>query len=358
MSLNQRDQLRSRVLELLETAPEAISGQEIAERLGISRTAVWKHIQALRRLGYSIEGRSRAGYYLTGRADVLGPEEIRRRLSTRFLGRQVLYYPLVGSTNDVAKEVAEKGAPEGTLVVADQQSAGRGRLKRSWFSPPGSGIWMSLILRPRVSLAQAPRYTLVVGVAVAEAIRSLTGLAAGIKWPNDVLIRGRKVAGILTELRAEPEAVAYAIVGVGINVSQPADAFPPELRGIATSIAAELGQAHGSEPAVTRAELIADILNRLEADYLSLPPTGLGVLRQRWVNLSVTLGEPVAISDVGGEIFRGRAVDLQEDGSLVVEGERGERRAFIAGEVTLLRLPGRHNENPMAQASYGEEMLS
>lgn len=314
--------MRERVLAALREAGESyLSGEELSLRLGVSRTAIFKHMESLRSLGYRIEAQPRKGYRLVEEPDIVTPEAIGMTALPARLGRRIEYLAAVGSTNEVAKRLAREGAAEGTIVVAEEQTAGKGRLGRSWASPPGAGIWLSVLLRPDGPAHHTPRLTLVAAVAVAEAVREVTGLAAGIKWPNDLQLGGRKFCGILTELEAEMERVAFVVVGIGINVNHVPDAFRPG----ATSLAEEMGRP------VKRAPLIGAVLRAFERWYGRPFPEVLG----RWKELSVTLGREITVLPfAGGEPLYGRAVDLDEEGALLVESG-GEIRRVVAGEVSI-----------------------
>ncbi|BCV24314.1 biotin--[acetyl-CoA-carboxylase] ligase [Gelria sp. Kuro-4] len=301
------------------------SGEEISRALRVSRTAVWKYINDLRQSGYDIEAHPRLGYRLLARPDKLLPAEVRHGLKTARLGQAVHHFETITSTNDVAKDLAERGAPEGTLVVAEEQKSGRGRRGRAWSSPPRVGIWASLLLRPAFLPSQAPLLTLTAAVAGAEAIRRVTGLTAGIKWPNDLLIGGRKVAGILMELSAEQDVVLYVILGIGINVNTPS--FPGELAALATSLYQERGES------VSRRELLQAFLERFEFWYDRLPGEA-EALRSRWRELSVTLGRRVTVTAPTFTVS-GLARNIDREGALLLETETGDLVRILSGDVSL-----------------------
>lgn len=320
--------LRERLLERLEEAgPRAVSGEELGEALGVSRAAVWKHVAALRRDGYEIEASPRRGYRLVGRPDRMFPWEIRRRLPAGSLGRFVVYETEVDSTNDVAAEHAAAGAPEGLLVVAEAQRKGKGRRGRSWASPFGKGVWSSLLLRPSIAPAQATWMGLLAGVAVAAALRRDWGLPAGVKWPNDVEVAGRKIAGILVEMEAEMEAVSYIIVGAGINANLERGDFPEEARETATSLRLELGRP------VDRVRLLCGCLEAFTARYRAAQRKGFEAVRPELEELSTTLGQDVRIID-GERSWEGRARRIAEDGALIVWDGRKERPVH-SGDVSV-----------------------
>lgn len=322
--------LRTALLELLrENYGQYISGQELADRLGLSRTAVWKHVERLRREGYVIEAKAKAGYRLVAAPDRLYPEELAPVLRGLRLGGPVVYRERVGSTMEVARELAEGGAAEGTLVLAEAQDAGRGRLGRAWASPYGLGLWVSLILRPRLLPAHVPKVTLLAAVAMARAVEEGAGLHPGIKWPNDLYLAGRKVCGILTELKGQADAVDYLILGVGVNVNQREGDFPVELRPLATSLYLAAGRP------VERPRLLGLFLREFEERYFAWQESGEEGWLEEWQERNITLGRRVRVSFLAETIY-GRAVALDAEGSLVIETDNGERRALRAGDVTLL----------------------
>lgn len=320
--------MRKEILNLLKTAGDTyISGEEIAERLGVSRTAVWKHIKELRRAGYDIVSQSRSGYALRGTPDVLTPAELAPLMGQSLFGTNILYHEETRSTNEDAKAAADAGAPDGTLVVTEFQGTGHGRLARGWFCPKGEGVLFSVILRPTSFLPQeAPKCTLLAAVAVARAIRSL-GLDVGIKWPNDILADGKKLVGILTEMSAEMERIHYIVIGIGINVNIMADEFTPDIRDTATSLAILAGHA------VDRRQLLAAILHEMETLYRAVQDDGFAPVFDAWRALSVTLGQDVRVLGVG-ETFEGRAADIDETGALLVDTSEGRRRV-LAGDVSI-----------------------
>jgi len=317
------------VLRLLKKSrSEFVSGESICRALGVSRTAVWKHIRALREAGYDIEAQPHAGYRLVNVPDRLYPEEITDGLQTSFIGRRVFYYPSLDSTNSTARELAAQGVPDGTLVVAEEQVAGRGRLGRGWFSPFGGGLWCSVILRPPVNPSAAPPITMLAAVAAADALRRAAGVRAGIKWPNDLLVHGKKICGILTELSAEMERVGHLIIGLGMNLNQEEADFPPALQSTATSARLETGRP------VSRVAVLQALLDELEKCYLSWLRDGFAPVLARWKELSVTLHRPVRVSTLR-ESWEGVAEDVDEDGALLLRLPSGRLQKVVAGEVTM-----------------------
>ena len=320
--------MRKEILDLLKKAGDTyISGEEIAERLGVTRTAVWKHIKELRRAGYDIVSQAHSGYALKGAPDVLTPAELAPLLEGSLFGKNIIYHEETRSTNEDAKAAANDGAPDGTVVVTEFQGTGHGRLSRGWFCPKGEGVLFSVILRPTSFLPQeAPKCTLLAAVAVARAIRSL-GLDVGIKWPNDILAGGRKLVGILTEMSAEMERIHYIVIGIGINVNIAADEFSPDIQDTATSLSILAGHA------IDRRQLLMAILREMETLYVSVQKDGFAPAFDAWRDLSVTLGQDVSVL-APGETFEGRAVDIDETGALLVDTPQGRRRV-LAGDVSI-----------------------
>lgn len=301
-----------------------VSGQEISKRLGISRTAVWKQIQALRSEGYEIESSSRLGYRLAAVPDRLYPELVSAGLKTGILGRKIIYHESIDSTNAEAKRLAAEGAPEGTVIVAEMQSGGRGRLGREWASP-GGGIWFSLVLRPQMTLHQASLFTLAAGVAAREATWITGGIEPGIKWPNDLLAGDKKLAGILTEVSAETDRVNYLVLGVGLNANIEAEKFPPGLRDTATSVLLETGRP------LDRPSWLRTFLERMDTYYINAKKAGFGDVLAAWRKYSLTLGKNVCIRTAGG-LVRGEALDIDDYGALLVRTTEGVQ-AVYSGEV-------------------------
>ncbi|HEY3347452.1 MAG TPA: biotin--[acetyl-CoA-carboxylase] ligase [Nitrospirota bacterium] len=305
-----------------------VSGQIIADSLKVSRAAVWKAVEALRAEGYLIDSIKSKGYRLASVPDILGEREVRLGFKARRLGKKIYCLSETDSTNTFASRLAAQGEPDGTVVLSEYQSAGRGRLGRKWISPPGVNIYMSVILRPEIPPDEAPLATLMAAVALAKAVRGLYELDARIKWPNDLLIGGKKAAGILTEMSAEPERVRHIIIGIGIDVNMPAGEFPEELRGISTSVKLELGRESN------RAELVRRLIAELEGGYADLRAGRRGNITAQWKELSCTLGRMVRINTLRGERY-GFAEDITEDGGLVLTQD-GEREVITSGDVSFI----------------------
>jgi BirA family biotin operon repressor/biotin-[acetyl-CoA-carboxylase] ligase len=313
---------------LAEAGDEYVSGEAISDKLGLTRAAVWKHVEALRGHGYRIDAVPARGYRLAGIPDRLTPLELRPLLNTHDLGQTLHHFEVIGSTNDHARELAEEGADPGEVVIAESQTGGRGRRGRPWVSPPGRNVYFSVILRPELPPARAPELTLLASVAICDALRQ-ADVPAVIKWPNDLLVNDRKIAGILTELASEPERVHWVVVGVGVNVNATAADFPEELRAIATSVLLERGT-----PA-PRALLLAACLTALEGWLDRHAEEGFAPIREAWRERSGTLGREVTVQTGAREVV-GRAEDIDEAGALLVRTERGLER-ILSGDVTMLR---------------------
>jgi BirA family biotin operon repressor/biotin-[acetyl-CoA-carboxylase] ligase len=316
--------MRSRIVHFLKKQNTFVSGEELSKTLNVSRTAVWKCVEELRADGYEIAAVSRNGYRLTSSPDRLLAEEVQFGLGTRKFGCQVHHFDSVASTMDGAFRLGMEGAPEGAVVVAETQTKGRGRLGRAWASPKGKGLYFSIVLRPTCSAADAARLTLVAAVAVSEATEKVTGLQPRIKWPNDLLLNDKKVCGILTELRAEVDRAQFVIVGFGVNVNNTASQLLPE----AVSLREVKGQA------LSRVALLQQILRSFEERYLAVAKEGYGPVFAEWRRRSATLGRRVRFVE-RQKSFEGTAVDLDEDGGLVVELATGEVVKRMAGDVLL-----------------------
>lgn len=296
-----------------------LSGGEMSRRLGVSRAAIWKQVEAMRREGYSVRAVPRLGYLLEEEPDRLRPEELG--------GPGIVCRAVVDSTSSEARRLAEEGYPGGTTVVAEEQTAGRGRRGRSWNSSPGKGLWFSMLLRPEeMSMAGAPAITLAVAVAAARAITAATGVAPGVKWPNDLLAGGRKIAGILTEVKGEPDRVEYLVVGIGVNVNHGAADFPPELRARAGSLRLAAGRVFDRTSLFL--SLREGILDACDLFFRQ----GFAPFRQPWKDSSVTLGRPVKVSWPGGTL-EGTALDLDPGGALVVQDPHGRIHRLHFGEL-------------------------
>jgi BirA family biotin operon repressor/biotin-[acetyl-CoA-carboxylase] ligase len=314
---------------LKETRGAWVSGEYLSRELDISRTAVWKHVCSLRNEGYVIDSAPRKGYLLKETLDRLSPTEIGAALHSKCLGRRIVFESEVDSTNRLARDLAILGAVEGTLVVAESQTGGRGRKGRNWFSPPGEGIYVSLVLRPRFKPAEAPKMTLLTGVALAETLIHTVPSRITIKWPNDVLLGGRKIAGILIEVSTDIDAIDYMIVGVGVNVNTPSDRFPADLRERATSLAAHIGHK------VPRAEILGAFLDCFEQYYAMIDREGFAPVIRRWRELSDMVGRRVRVQDFDRSL-QGTIDGIDDDGVLLIKTADADIQRVIAGDVEYL----------------------
>lgn len=324
--------MKTEILKMLRESGAYLSGQELCEQFQVSRTAVWKVITQLKEEGYEIEAVRNKGYRLRESPDVLSKEELESRIHTETLGRSVVYFPETDSTNIRAKQAAGQGAPQGTLFVADRQYAGKGRRGRSWDSPEGTEIFMSLLLRPKFSPDKAPMLTILMALAAAQAVREKTTLEVQIKWPNDLVIGGKKICGILTEMGAEIDYIDHVVIGVGINANR--RQFPEELKEKATSLFLERGIP------VRRAELVAEILSQFEKLYIQFErEQNLRFVQQSYNEQSVNCGRKVTVLEPGRN-WDGTAVGINEAGELLVENESGELITVYAGEVSVRGIYG------------------
>ncbi len=324
--------MKAEILRLLKAESRYVSGQQICERFDVSRTAVWKAIEQLKKEGYEIEAVRNKGYRLIQSPDILSETEIESMMKTVWAGRRVIYYGETDSTNIQAKLAGENGGAHGTLFVADRQAAGKGRRGRSWESPKGVCIYMTLLLRPDLPPEKAPMLTLVMALAVADAIREQTGLDARIKWPNDIVLNGKKICGILTEMSAEIDYINYVVTGVGINANQ--DKFPEDIKETATSLMLE-----GGRP-VRRSELIAAVMRRYEEAYETFMETGdLSGLRERYDELLVNCGRAVRVLEPQRE-YNAQAKGINSQGELIVVTFEGEEKHIFAGEVSVRGIYG------------------
>jgi BirA family transcriptional regulator, biotin operon repressor / biotin---[acetyl-CoA-carboxylase] ligase len=319
----------AKILLALRANPGSVSGADLAEQLNISRAAVWARIEVLRRIGYEIEAGPHFGYRMLAEPDVLLADDLLARLGkTKVIGRDIRVFEQTTSTNDVIEKLARDGVREGAVVFAEAQTKGRGRLGRRWISPGRKGLWFSILLRPELRPQEATQLTVASATALRRAIQQQTGLPAEIKWPNDILAGGKKVAGILTELHAELDRVRYVILGIGVDVNLGAGEFPPELRKLATSLKIESGRT------ISRAELATVILRELDADYARIGGGGFAKVADEWEAHCQTIGRNVTIQ-IGERRLRGRAEALDDDGALLLRTEHGRLERVIGGDVTL-----------------------
>ena len=320
--------MKSEILRLLKESDDYISGQQMCDRFHVSRTAVWKAIEQLKKEGYEIEAVRNRGYRLLESPDIMSEAEIRSLMDTEWAGKNIVYFDEIDSTNNRAKELGEKEGAHGTLFVADRQVAGKGRRGRVWESPKGISIYMTILLRPDLIPTKAPMLTLVMAQSVAEGIREVTGMETGIKWPNDIVMNKKKVCGILTEMSTEIDYINYVVIGTGINVNQ--TEFPEEIREIAGSLKQAAGHA------IARAELVAVVMEELEDLYGTFLKTeDLSALKEEYNKHCVTCGHEIRVLEPGHE-YTGVAEGINQDGELmVVRDDTGEKVSVYAGEVSV-----------------------
>ena len=324
--------MKEEILRLLRSADGYISGQELCNRFGVSRTAVWKAINQLKEAGYEIEAQQNKGYRLMAAPDLMTEAEIKSLMHTEWVAKEVLYFDTIDSTNTKAQELAEKGYPSGTLVVADKQESGKGRRGRRWVSPSGTGIFMTLMIKPDINPNNASMLTLVAALAVAKAITSVTGEEAMIKWPNDIVVNGKKVCGILTEMNAQFDYINNIVVGVGINVHN--ESFPEEISQMASSLMIEAGGKR-----FHRAQIIAETMLYFEQYYDTFLKTqDLSALVREYDELLVNRNKSVRVLDPK-EPFDGKAMGITPKGELIVDTWES-RKLVSSGEVSVRGIYG------------------
>lgn len=324
--------MKEEILRLLRSADGYISGQELCNRFGVSRTAVWKAINQLKEAGYEIEAQQNKGYRLMAAPDLMTEAEIKSLMNTEWVAKEVLYFDTIDSTNTKAQELAEKGYPSGTLVVADKQESGKGRRGRSWVSPSGTGIFMTLMIKPDINPNNASMLTLVAALAVAKAITSVTGEEALIKWPNDIVVNGKKVCGILTEMNAQFDYINHIVVGIGINVHN--ESFPEEISQMASSLMIEAGGKR-----FHRAQIIAETMSYFEQYYDTFLKTqDLSALVREYDELLVNMNKAVRVLDPK-EPFDGKAMGITPKGELIVDTWES-RKLVSSGEVSVRGIYG------------------
>jgi BirA family transcriptional regulator, biotin operon repressor / biotin---[acetyl-CoA-carboxylase] ligase len=311
---------------LAENATIVVSGTRIAREIGVSRSTVWRWVNRLRELGVRVKGQQHTGYFLEKVPDILTPDMVRQRLKGSLFGKRIYHFFKVDSTNRVALELGHAGEPEGAVVLAEEQTAGRGRAGHTWHSERATGIYVTVLLRPRLTPVQAPLLTIMAGLSAHAAIHLQTGASVDLKWPNDLMVGGKKVAGILTEMHAEPSQVRFVIAGMGINVNQ--ERFPAELNGIATSLRAETGRPQ------SRLELLVRLLREFESGYNRFLAEGAASLIDGFMaSSSFACGKRVRVAN-GKESFTGVTAGLAPEGLLLVKRHGGQVVTVISGDVT------------------------
>jgi len=319
--------LKYKILKFLRSTPlEFLSGEQVAKRCGITRTMVWKHVKSLQEEGYEIEAVPSQGYRLTHEPDILRAFDLRRGLKSKTIGKEIKILPIIESTNTHAMEIASQGAAEGTAVIAETQTSGKGRIGRKWFSPKGN-IYTSIILRPNISVNRSPLITLMGAVAVVSTLRTMCNVRACIKWPNDIFVSEKKISGILTEMSAEQDQIRHIVLGIGINVNMAHSTLPLEIRTSATTLACEMGQV------VDRTSILQKLFVDIERWYL-LFLRDPKVILQEWKGLNMTIGKNVIVHSTG-DTFAGKATDIDDEGRLIIVLTNGIVRRIAAGDVSL-----------------------
>ncbi len=314
---------------LAENATVVTSGTRIAKEVGVSRSMVWQWVERLRELGVKVKSQPGTGYFLEQIPDILTPDMLKHRLKGSLFGKRIFHFFRTDSTNRVALELGHAGEPEGAVVLAEEQTAGRGRGGRAWHSERATGIYVTLLLRPKLAPVQAPLLTMMAGLSAHSAVQALTGLEVDLKWPNDLLVRGRKLGGILTEMHAEPGQIRFVIVGIGLNVNQ--EKFPGELANLATSLRAETGKPQ------SRMELLVRLLHEFESDYNRFLREGVATVVARFESVSsYARGKRVRVTN-GTESYVGTTAGLGPEGLLQVERDGGQLMTVIAGDVAEAR---------------------
>ncbi|MBS4203146.1 biotin--[acetyl-CoA-carboxylase] ligase [Lederbergia citrea] len=321
--------IRKQLIDALSQADgQFLSGQSLADVIGCSRTAIWKHIEDLRKSGFELEAVRKKGYRIISKPDQLTENEILLGLETESMGRHILHFETTVSTQIIAHQAAVDGAPEGTLIIAEEQTGGKGRMARSWHSSKQKGIWMSLIIRPQLTLDKAPQFTLIAAIAAARAIEGVTGLEPEIKWPNDLLFNGKKLTGILTELQAEADKINFVVIGVGINVNQNEEDFPPFVRGLATSLAIESGTN------ISRTALTQSFLKNFERYYHLYIEKGFAPLKIIWESYAASIGKNIIAKTVTGEIT-GKAIGITDNGVLKIQDHGGNIHHVYSADIEI-----------------------
>jgi BirA family biotin operon repressor/biotin-[acetyl-CoA-carboxylase] ligase len=322
--------LEQRMVELFLARKEGVfSGEELGAALRVSRTAVWKHVKNLKAKGFHIESLPSRGYRFLSSPDTLSDIELTAGLSTKRIGRRIICVLETGSTNHLAFRTAEDGAEDGTVVLAESQTGGKGRLGRHWESPPGVNLYCSVILRPPILPVSAPQLTFLSAVAVARAIETVTHLQPRIKWPNDILVNGRKVAGLLNEMSAETDTIHWVVLGIGVNINMGREQFPDGLRHPASSLLLEVGSP------VNRVEFTRSLLTILDSLYDDFLFRGLESVREEWLARATVQGQRVRVSS-GDDTIEGTVTGIDTDGALLLRRSDGVSRRVLAGDVTIL----------------------
>ncbi len=328
--MRQTESINDLIVEIFKNNRDCfVSGQDISRKINISRTAVWKHVEGLRKMGYLITSIPSKGYRLVEIPDRISPDKIKQKIKTQIIGNEILFFDEVDSTNDVAMESGAKGLSEGLVILSEGQSHGKGRMGRTWVSPRNVNIYVSILLRPGISPQYAPVMTMMSAISTSRAIKEVTGLETTIKWPNDILIGKKKVAGILTEMNAEQERINYIVAGIGINVNMKKEDFPEDIRTPAASLAECLGSR------VDRTNLLSTLINILEQDYNELKNDGIKSIFRKWRKGCDILNRRIKVC-LPGEEVTGVAEDLTPEGGLIMKLDGSGKRVIYAGDVSIL----------------------
>jgi len=320
---------REKILDLLQKSSEEwLSGEYISNILGISRTAVWKNINTLKDTGYQIESSSKLGHKLISSKNVLSTAELEKILTTDTLGREIVFFNETDSTNVQAFSIATKGASHGTVVISESQSMGKGRLQRKWYTDPGKGLAVSMILRPVIEPIYAPRLTLVTAVALSEVLDEIGLNTYEIKWPNDILIKGKKAAGILSEMKADIDRVDFVIIGFGININTVTDLLPHEIKDIACSLMEELGFE------ISRTEFLATFLKKFEESYNEFLSGNFAGILEKWIEKSKILNKKIKVTILDRELY-GTVRSVNDDGNLILETGEG-LKTINSGDINYI----------------------
>lgn len=324
---------------LMKSKQNYVSGEEISNLLGVSRTAVWKRIDLLKKEGFDIEASTKLGYRLGSKEAPYGKLAIQSGIKGSVLGQRLIFFEETDSTNTALKKMANNAAPEGTLALADIQTAGRGRRGKEWISLPNMGIWMSVLLRPMLHPSQIQTITLAASIAVVRALDQFGVKGLGIKWPNDILINNKKVCGILTELSAEEDRIEWVILGIGLNVNHKEKDFPDDLKSIATSLRLYCENFKG----FTRSQIASSIINELEDVYYTFMKKGSSWVVEEWKKRNITLGNRVNLITSAGTI-QADVIDINPQGQLIVKYDDGTTHEVMSGEISLRDVPNNNTD--------------
>ena len=325
--------MRDKILSILrDNMGEFVSGEALGKKFDISRTAVWKHISGLREQGYVVQAYQNVGYRLDSIPDLLLPAEVKYNLKTTFIGKEIHYFDSTDSTNDVAVDLANEGFEEGTMAIAEEQTQGKGRMGRVWHSPYALGVYLSLVLRPiRVPPVYSTIFTMLSALAVADTVESLLKITPVIKWPNDVMIDGKKISGVLVQMKADPDTIDYLVVGIGVNLNQSKKDFPGKVGLSATSLKASSGEK------VDRMKFLCSLLETFENYYLKVrDKNDYQSVKDRWLSLSGILGKKVVIKSLEGK-FEGRVVEVGLGGNLGIKVKNGSIKEVYSGDIVSIR---------------------